>query len=387
MSLSVGRTGTGQGSVTSSPAGINCPSTCTYAFLQGQSVTLTPVPDANSTFTSWSGDCTGANCVPTMNTVKSVSANFDAKISTTLTVAKNGTGTGKVVSTPAGIDCGATCFASFGVGNSVTLTAMPDANALFDGWGGTCPSNTTTCTLTINAAKSVTATFTKQTGVLSKLNDTGIITCANATTNDSICPLATFPGQDGDFGRDKTSNNNSDGYAGFSFTKISSAGALLPANSPDWACVQDNVTGLMWEVKTDDSGLHDKDWTYTWYQPDNTKNGGNAGIQNQGNCGGTSQCDTDAYVKAVNAATWCGHNDWRMPDVHELLNIASLDRSIPTIDTDYFPNINTNGFWSSSPYVSNISKANAWNVLFYDATDDWNAKNVKLPVWLVRTGP
>ncbi len=385
VSLTVSITGTGQGKVTSSPAGINCAPTCTYAFLKGQKITLTPVPDANSNFTSWSGDCTGANCTVDMNTAKSVSANFDAKSLKGLTVTKNGTGTGRIVSTPAGIDCGASCSASFGEGNSVTLTATPDANVIFDGWSGCNTSTTTTCTVTMNAAKSVTATFTRITGAVSKLNDTGITACADATTNSRICPLSTFPGQDGDFGRDKTNNNDSDGHAGFSFTKISNTGAQLSANAASWSCVQDNVTGLMWEVKTNDNGLHDKDWTYSWYQPDNTKNGGNAGVQNKGSCGGTSQCDTDAYVTAVNTAGWCGHNDWRMPDVNELLNIASLDRSIPTMDTDYFPNTDPVWFWSSSPYAS--SSSDAWNVLFYDATDELNSKGVQNSVWLVRSGP
>ena len=49
--------------------------------------------------------------------------------------------------------------------------------------------------------------------------------------------------------------------------------------------MRDNVTGLMWEVKTDDGGLRDKDWTYSWYNPDATTNGGSAGYADYGdNC-------------------------------------------------------------------------------------------------------
>lgn len=79
-----------------------------------------------------------------------------------------------------------------------------------------------------------------------------------------------FPGQDVDYGRDKT-NNDIDGHAGFNFTKIDSSGNVLPVVAANWSAVLDNVTGLMWENKTDDGGLHDKDNLYTWYDPDNSK--------------------------------------------------------------------------------------------------------------------
>ena len=76
----------------------------------------------------------------------------------TLTVAKSGTGSGTVTSTPAGINCGATCSASFTSGTSVSLTATPAAGSTFTGWNGPC-SGTGTCTVTMNSAISVTATF------------------------------------------------------------------------------------------------------------------------------------------------------------------------------------------------------------------------------------
>ena len=68
------------------------------------------------------------------------------------------TGQGRVVSTPAGIDCGDTCSADFDTGTTVTLAAVPDAGWTFGGWGGAC-SGTGPCTLTMDAAKSVTADF------------------------------------------------------------------------------------------------------------------------------------------------------------------------------------------------------------------------------------
>ena len=76
----------------------------------------------------------------------------------TLTVAKTGTGTGTVTSAPAGINCGSTCSASFASGASVTLTAAAASGSTFAGWSGAC-TGTATCTVSMSAARSVTATF------------------------------------------------------------------------------------------------------------------------------------------------------------------------------------------------------------------------------------
>ena len=75
-----------------------------------------------------------------------------------LTVTTAGTGSGTVTSAPAGIACGATCAADFDSGTSVTLSAGPVAGATFAGWSGAC-AGTGACTVTMDAARSVTATF------------------------------------------------------------------------------------------------------------------------------------------------------------------------------------------------------------------------------------
>jgi List-Bact-rpt repeat protein/putative Ig domain-containing protein len=76
----------------------------------------------------------------------------------TLTVTMAGTGGGSAASSPVGIACPTTCGATFKSGTVVTLYATPDAGSAFAGWSGAC-TGTGTCTLTMNAAKSVTATF------------------------------------------------------------------------------------------------------------------------------------------------------------------------------------------------------------------------------------
>lgn len=78
----------------------------------------------------------------------------------TLTVTEAGSGVGTVSSTPAGIDCGATCSAKLDEGTAVMLTAIAAAGSRFVGWSGGGCSGTSTCTVTMSSDQSVTATFT-----------------------------------------------------------------------------------------------------------------------------------------------------------------------------------------------------------------------------------
>ena len=150
-----------------------------------------------------------------------------------------------------------------------------------------------------------------------------------------------------------------------SYTKISNSGTALEdtatqgTGDTDWACTKDNKTGLIWEVKTTDRGLHDASSIYSWYEPNAAQNSGNAGKQNGGYCR-ESRCDTYAYKNAVNAKKLCGAQNWRLPTRNELMslvycsdnkytvlgdkltghictNFDSVDG--PTINVTYFPNI------------------------------------------------
>src|SRR5439155_10702421 len=136
-------------------AGISCGAACAASFDNGTVVTLTATPDTGATFAGWSGACTGTGaCTVTIDGNKTVSARFTFP----LTVTKSGTGSGKVTSNVSGIDCGGMCAAAFDGGTSVTLTALPDTGVTFTGWSGAC-TGTGTCTVTMDGAKSVTATF------------------------------------------------------------------------------------------------------------------------------------------------------------------------------------------------------------------------------------
>jgi len=77
FTLTVSKTGVGTGTVTSAPAGISCGASCSAAFATGTMVTLTAAPAAGSTFTGWSGSCTGTGaCTATMSAARAVTASF-----------------------------------------------------------------------------------------------------------------------------------------------------------------------------------------------------------------------------------------------------------------------------------------------------------------------
>jgi hypothetical protein len=195
--LTVTKAGAGSGTVTSNPPGISCTGgpiaaplngqvfveSCTADYAAGTPVTLTATATEGSTFTGWSGACTGtATCILSMDANKSVTAAFITGVPQLrrLTVSKigtAGTGTGTVLSSPAGIDCGTTCAADFPAASQVTLTAVADAGSAFVGWSSACTAGAgeggpiaagsgnlqATCRLTMDANKSVTATFRQQT--------------------------------------------------------------------------------------------------------------------------------------------------------------------------------------------------------------------------------
>jgi len=210
------------------------------------------------------------------------------------------------------------------------------------------------------------------------LNDTGITFCGDASTNTADCTAVAadgggFPGQDARYGRDAQAaagqlTKIGGGNKGFDFSKIANNGTVLPASAAlgsgpnDWACTRDNVTGLIWEVKTT-SGLRSMNHTYTWYSSNSATNGGSAGTASGGTCFATGRCDTEKYTADVNAAGLCGASDWRMPKVKELESIVDFGRTNPSIDMSYLPNTSSSVFWSGSPnaYYSNV----AWFVNFY----------------------
>ena len=179
-----------------------------------------------------------------------------------------------------------------------------------------------------------------------QLNDTAVTNCSNATQNNLHCPVTGFSGQDAEHG-----------VNGFNFTKLDAAGVEMSTTATDHVCVRDNVTGLMWEVKTNDSGLRDQDWTYVW----NTIN---------------------AYAQAVNDVGLCGFRDWRIPTVTELTSIVDYSNTTPSIATKYFPNTKSGWYWTST--TASYGSGSAWAVTFHHGQISDNARSKPYFVRLVR---
>ena len=161
--------------------------------------------------------------------------------------------------------------------------------------------------------------------------DTGQTKCYDDTdTQEITCPNLgeDFYGQDGNY----TCNPHS-------YTKLDANGNDLPDNATEWVMIRDNVTGLIWENKTDDGSINDKDYTYTW------------------------QNAQDVFIATLNSHNFGGYSDWRLPTIMELSFLVDKYRYDPSINTTYFPNTVPSGYWSSTTYASYPDLA--WIVDFY----------------------
>ncbi len=270
-----------------------------------------------------------------------------------------------------------------------------------------------------------------------KLNDTGVTTCADDVNNTQACPTPTnpdLPNQDAEYGRDLTHNDDSDGHAGFEFTKISQSGVELAATEKEWSCVKDQITGLTWEVKTPEQppnnftptalDLRSSHYTYSWYSPNNDNNV-LFGQYNGGDCfgSGANSCDTYGYINSLNKIALCGYSDWRLPSKEELRSIVDYSNPITeeelidinednpiAIDKNYFPYTNPETppnkdalwywnqdprpfeaeyknkdhlwYWTSEHYAGNLNFA--WQINFNHGSDGREYKYAQKLIRLVR---
>lgn len=159
--VQVSKSGTGSGTVTSSPSGIDCGDDCLEIYKHYTRVALTAIPDANSTFSDWTGSVYGCKEAPTCELYiyedESVTAIFNIK-KQTLNVGLNGNGSGTITSLPTGINCRVDCSEIYDINTAVALTAVPAAGSLFTGWSGAC-TGIETCNVVLDGDKTVSATF------------------------------------------------------------------------------------------------------------------------------------------------------------------------------------------------------------------------------------
>jgi hypothetical protein len=124
--------------------------------------------------------------------------------------------------------------------------------------------------------------------------------------------------------------------------------------------VKDNVTGLIWENKTDDGSIHDKDNTYTWDRAQSV------------------------FIANLNAAHFGGFSDWRLPTIKELSFIVNSGTCSPAINTACFPHTMSSYYWSSITYAAYT--ANVWGVDFSNGYVSLIYKTYEYSVRAVRGG-
>jgi hypothetical protein len=188
---------TGFGSVTSDVPGVDCLQSCTGQFVPNAVVKVTATAPSTSGFTSWTGCASvqGNVCTVTMNVAKTVTATFTSR---RLSVTKTSVGGGSGTVTGPAFACGQVCFGDFPPDTQVTVTAIPDGNSGFGGWKG-CTSTSglggVDCNVTMTAAKTVTATFSKFTLTVTRSGNGSVVSTPSGITCPSICTASFAAGQ------------------------------------------------------------------------------------------------------------------------------------------------------------------------------------------------
>ena len=199
FTVTVQKQGSGNGTVTSSPAGIDCGGTCSGQFQEGVTVSLNAAAAPGSAFAGWGGDCSGTGAC-TVNGNGIVLARFEAAVSTDrLTVTLGGSGFGTVTSDPSGISCPGTCAADFATGSTVTLSATATNGSTLTGFTGAgCSGSGSTCVVAMVGNPSVTATFSGGTNssnlTVQKIGTgSGTVTSQPAGIDCGLTCVAAFP--------------------------------------------------------------------------------------------------------------------------------------------------------------------------------------------------
>ena len=232
------------------------------------------------------------------------------------------------------------------------------------------------------------------------LNDTGVI--LQATDSQIFSGYqGDYPGQDGQRGQDIIHANGLSekagrGAQGFDFTRLDDIGDEADDETSSWSCVRDNITGLIWETKTDvlTTTLHSNNYSYSWYQS-NEDDGFDGDESGDAASCSLLNCNTEGFIAEVNSQGLCNFRDWRLPTHNELLSILHFGQTVaPMIDTTYFPNTTDLSaapvwYWtqdSSADGFTNGQAQNAWAIDFASGNDNFLNKSTAGRVRLVRAG-
>ncbi|HZV82067.1 MAG TPA: DUF1566 domain-containing protein [Geobacteraceae bacterium] len=303
-SISIAKSGSGSGTITSSPAGIDCGSTCSASSASGQVVTLTATADSGSTFAGWTGcdSSTGNQCTVIVTGTKSVTTTFD------------------LIPTA----CGSAFGGSFSTSPTANLCATGTASAITStstSWNWTCSTGGTPALCSAGRPSSVSTTTIQ-------LPQTGQTVCydTSGATGGEIPCAAT--GQDGE--------------------KLAGKPWPVPRfTDNNDGSVTDNLTGLIWLKNA--ACL----WT-TWQDAlDKTK-----ALKGDG-----SQCGlTDGSAAG----------QWRLPNRKEMLSLLDRQRQDPALSIGHpFLGFNSYGYygrflwyWTSTYFLS--APSFAYIVNMYD---------------------
>jgi hypothetical protein len=180
VTLSISKSGTGDGTVNSNPAGIDCGTDCSEDYTHNTPVVLSPTADAGSTFIGWTGpdvsdlsDNGDGTWSIIMDAAKEITAIFNVvQYSVTITVV----GSGTVNNTPGN---------PYAYNETAILEPVAEPNWAFAGWSGTDSASLTdngdgTWSITMDDDKEITATFTYETGILGDVNGDEVVNSTDA---------------------------------------------------------------------------------------------------------------------------------------------------------------------------------------------------------------
>jgi len=270
--------------------------------------------------------------------------------STTITVKDSASGSATISVTVIGsslsvsptslsVTAGATDNCTISGGTSPYSASSSDISVATPSLSGSTLSVTAvgagSATITIEDAASGSATISVTVSLPAavyspKVPDTGQTKCYDWWGYEITCPT---PGERL-YGQDGSYTINSPSY-----TKLDANGNDLSDSATSWTMVRDNVTGLIWEVKTDDETLNDKNDQYSW------------------------EGATELFIEMLNSSGFGGYSDWRLPTITELAGILDYSGSAPTIETNYFPKTISAPYWSSTAFTCS-NDHQAWYINF-----------------------